>query len=273
MASDHHVSKAATRSAPPADASEAPPGDLEADFAPLKQDDEPDSGDSDPYMRDSLLAQEVFDRATTEANANQEQEAVARFLQAAKIAERAREWYLAGLALEQVGNFLQDPKPPSDLERAFRIYRRAVAAYEACGHFAKARRLSYRMMCLKMRHARELSLRWRARVELALYWALAGFGYRPLRILGVALVLILAYAVVYWLSGGIASPAGIDSAAGTASASFLDAVYFSGITFATVGYGDLVPAPAMRLVALTEGALGLFTMSFFVVVLANRLRH
>ena len=51
------------------------------------------------------------------------------------------------------------------------------------------------------------------------------------------------------------------------------AIYFSGITFATIGYGDFVPAPHMRLIAFTEGALGALSMSFFVVVLASRLRH
>ena len=51
------------------------------------------------------------------------------------------------------------------------------------------------------------------------------------------------------------------------------AIYFSGITFATVGYGDFLPAPHARLLALTEGVVGVFTMGFFVVVLANRLRR
>ena len=48
-------------------------------------------------------------------------------------------------------------------------------------------------------------------------------------------------------------------------------MYFSGIPFATEGYGDFLPAPHARLLALTEGAVGAFAMGFFVVVLANRL--
>jgi hypothetical protein len=46
---------------------------------------------------------------------------------------------------------------------------------------------------------------------------------------------------------------------------------FCGITFATVGYGDIVPAPHARVLALTEGFLGVFLMGFFVVVLSHRL--
>jgi hypothetical protein len=48
-------------------------------------------------------------------------------------------------------------------------------------------------------------------------------------------------------------------------------MYFSGIPFATEGYGDFLPAPHARLLALTEGAVGAFPLGFFVVVLANRL--
>jgi hypothetical protein len=48
-------------------------------------------------------------------------------------------------------------------------------------------------------------------------------------------------------------------------------MYFSGIPFATEGYGDFLPAPHARLLALTEGAVGAFTLGFVVVVLANRL--
>jgi tetratricopeptide (TPR) repeat protein len=240
--------------------------ELEADFAPLKHPSEAATRE-DQYLQDSKLAQMVFDEATQAANAGDENQAIARFLQAAKLAESAREWYLAGLALQRIGDFLQNPRPPCDLERAFRMYRRAVADYEACGHFTEARHLSLKLMWLRLSRASELSLSWRARVGLAIYWATAGFGYRPFRILVTALIAILVYAILYWGTNGITFVAGNDST------SIWDAIYFSGITFTTIGYGDAVPAPHMRLIALTEGALGLFTMSFFVVVLANRLRN
>ena len=48
-------------------------------------------------------------------------------------------------------------------------------------------------------------------------------------------------------------------------------MYFSGIPFATEGYGDFLSAPHARLLALTEGAVGAFTLGCFVGVLANRL--
>ena len=122
-------------------------------------------------------------------------------------------------------------------------------------------------MRLKLHRARELGLSGWTRLELAGYWLLAGFGYRPLWVIGQAVLVVVAYAAIYW------GAEGLTLADGRPASSFDEALYFSGITFATVGYGDILPAPHMRIVALSEGAIGIFTLSFFVVVLANRLRH
>ena len=96
----------------------------------------------------------------------------------------------------------------------------------------------------------------------------AGFGYRPLRIVGTGLAAILAYGLLYWATGGV-----LTSGASPRPAEFWECLYFSGITFSTVGYGDFVPAPHMRFAAMTEGALGVFALGFFAVALTNRLRH
>jgi hypothetical protein len=242
-----------------------------ADFAPLKETgaahDAQETGE-DPYHHESLRAQEAFERAVEAAAAGEDEEAVHQYLKAANLAEAAREWYLAAVSCQRVGDFLANPRPPADLERAFRMYRRAVAAYEQCGHFDEARRLSYRLMGMKMRRARELALPPVHRASLFLYWAAAGFGYRPLRVIASAAAVVLLYGVLYWGLNGVVAAGGAGSPVG-----FGECVYFSGVTFATVGYGDFIPAPHVRLLALTEGAVGVFTMGFFVVVLANRLRH
>ena len=238
-----------------------------ADFA------SPDAGlaagrdDPDPLLRDSALAQTFFDRAVAEAAGGDEQDAVVHFLRASKLAEAAREWYLAAVACHRVGDIYRTPEPPYDLERAFRWYRRAIAAYEQCGHFEEARLLAYHVMRVKLWHARELRLPLALRAELFVFWAVAGFGYRPQRVVAAAAVVVVTFGILYWATGGVIEPASGQPVG------FWASVYFSGITFSTVGYGDLLPAPHVRLLALTEGMIGAFAMSFFVVVLANRLRH
>ena len=239
------------------------PEETSANLLPLADDE-----GIDPYQRDSLHAEEALQRGADAAPGGDERAAIEQYLRAAKIAETAREWYVAAVALQRVGEFLEDPKPPCDLERALRTYRRALAAYEHCGLFDEARQLGYRIQYLRMTRGAELRLSPWVRAELAAYWLLAGFGYRPLRVIASSAVLVLAYAALYVLVGGVR-----DVAAGGSAAGFWDSLYFSGITFSTVGYGDLVPAPHARLLALTEGALGAFLIGFFVVILSKRLRH
>jgi tetratricopeptide (TPR) repeat protein len=250
---------------PPPDA-EIPQG-LEADLAPLSPGDRPLDQDADPYHNDSLQAQKAFDSAVEAANADREDDAVRRFLTAAKLAEIAREWYLAALAFRRVGDFLVNPKPPSDLERAFRMYRRAVDAYYRCGLVDEARELAYYLLRLQLARGRELHLPWPRRVELWAYWLVAGFGYRPMRVVGLAALTVVLFGLLFWANGGVVA-AGSKEPAG-----FWDCLYFSGVTFATIGYGDFIPAPAVRPLALVEGFVGALTMGFFVAVLANRLRR
>lgn len=243
------------------------PVEMAADFAPLA---EPSvrSKEASPHHKESSRAQEAFEAAAEAATAGNEDLAVEQYLKASNLAEAAREWYMAAVACQRVGDFLLSDKPPTDLERAFRMYRRAVAAYEQCGLFEEARRLSYRLMSLKLSRAGELRLSRLLQLELFLFWAVAGFGFRPLRVFGFSLVSILAYGLLFWITDGTVTPGESPR-----TADFWECLYFSGITFSTVGYGDFLPAPHMRFVALTEGALGVFSIGFFIVILANRLRH
>ena len=102
-------------------------------------------------------------------------------------------------------------------------------------------------------------------LELWLQWLTAGFGYRPMRVIATMIYIVTLYAFVYWLGGGVQRPGF------AVELPFWKCFYFSGITFATVGYGDLIPSEHMRLVALSEGFVGACMMGFFVAVLANRL--
>ena len=243
------------------------PDSVAADYAPHPADaDHPDLSD-DPYLKDSLEAQRLYERAVEAQRAGNEDYAAPFFLRASKHAEAAREWYLAAISAHQAGDLFRTVEPPYDLQRAFRLYQRAIAAYDQCGHYSDARALAYDIMRLKVRHGHELGLPRRMRIELMLFWLVSGFGLRPQRVLGLAAALITLFAVYYWATAGVRpSKPGVP-------ADFLDCLYFSGITFATVGFGDFLPVTHARFAAMLEGVSGAFTMGFFVVVLSNRLRH
>jgi len=245
-----------------------------ADFVPvpeLQESNEPPTEEElDELQRDSLRAQRAFDAAQDLAAERRFEEAVVEYTRAAKIAEVAHEWQLAAVACRQIGDFYADEIPPYDLQRAFRMYRRAAAAYEACGLFSEARDVAYHQNVLKMRRGKELNLSLGNRITLWLEWAVAGFGFRPERVVLFNFVLILLFAAIYFAVGDVRTTLPHDVPE-PPLARLSNAVYFSGVTFLTVGYGDYVPGSAIRLLALSEAFIGFFMMGLFVAVLANRL--
>jgi Ion channel len=75
-----------------------------------------------------------------------------------------------------------------------------------------------------------------------------------------AVILIVAFGVVQWI---ILSPMNTP---GDAVPGFWDYLYFSGVTFFTLGFGDLTPrAPSGRLLAVAEAGIG---FAFLAVVIS-----
>lgn len=52
---------------------------------------------------------------------------------------------------------------------------------------------------------------------------------------------------------------------------FLKTLYFSVVTFTTLGYGDLVPVGPSRVIAAIEAFTGSFTLALFVVVFVKKM--
>jgi hypothetical protein len=109
---------------------------------------------------------------------------------------------------------------------------------------------------------------WGARLlpELVFGRLLFGYGERPVRVLAASALIIVFCAFFY------SRPDLLIYRGGQVEPSFLQGLYFSTITFTTLGYGDLFPAPDgfCRLVAMTEAVAGGCLMALFIVCLAKR---
>ena len=95
-----------------------------------------------------------------------------------------------------------------------------------------------------------------------LFSDLCGYGERPLRTVRAALQIILAYAVFYLLLGKFQQPQGI-----------LGSLYFSVVTFTTLGLGDIKPianSTLTQFLVASEAFIGAFIIALFVWTLANR---
>ena len=102
-----------------------------------------------------------------------------------------------------------------------------------------------------------------------------GYGERPARVIFFSLSFILICGFLYFLLG-ISDQGQITAfsySAGTIEniGALLKSLYFSVVTFTTLGYGDLVPVGPSRAVAAVEAFAGSFTLALFVVVFVKKM--
>jgi len=99
---------------------------------------------------------------------------------------------------------------------------------------------------------------------------LFGYGERPTRVLVAGVLIIIACALFY--SSPYAAVC-FRSDEQCARLGFMDGLYFSTITFTTLGFGDMYPertSRATRSVAMAEAISGACLMALFVVCLSKR---
>ena len=89
-----------------------------------------------------------------------------------------------------------------------------------------------------------------------------GYGEKPQRLTLVMVIAIGLFGVLqYWLDG-------------IPGNSFGAHLYFSGITFLTIGYGDLVPvAPLPRFFAVVEGAVGITVLGMLIASWTKKIMY
>jgi hypothetical protein len=100
---------------------------------------------------------------------------------------------------------------------------------------------------------------WLVSVLLNSLW---GYGEKPRRItLAMAAGILFFGALQYWLDG-------------IPGNGFWAHVYFSGITFLTIGYGDLVPvAPLPRALAVIEGVVGITVLGMLIASWTKKIMY
>ena len=54
-------------------------------------------------------------------------------------------------------------------------------------------------------------------------------------------------------------------------AKFFESLYFSSITFFTIGYGECVPQGFFKVIAPIQGFTGVFLMSYFTVAFVRKI--
>lgn len=157
-------------------------------------------------------------------------------------------------------------------KEAEEVYRNLRRAYDSTGHFQDAGRFFYREMVMR----RKLMPRWSAeRIWSKLVDLVCGYGESPPRVILFSLSVILGCAFFY-LFLGVSTPQGpmiFDPQAGAADNfwRYLNCVYYSVVTFVTLGYGDILPVGYSKPVAMAEGFIGGFNMALFITVFSKKM--
>ncbi|WP_375752820.1 ion channel [Vibrio sp. HN007] len=100
-----------------------------------------------------------------------------------------------------------------------------------------------------------------------------GYGESPLRVVIFSILFILICALAYFALGTAAQNPIYPGATGVIAMilEMLNAIYFSVVTFTTLGYGDISPIGLARFIAAFEAFIGSFTMALFVVVFVKKM--
>ncbi|GIU21695.1 pentapeptide repeat-containing protein [Shewanella schlegeliana] len=158
------------------------------------------------------------------------------------------------------------------LEQAEEIYRDLRKAADREGLFAMSgqyirkeltmRRYQMPRYCLKRIISKAIDL-------------FCGYGEAPLRVVGFSLILILICAVLYFFAGlqygGQLQAFNLSQDLASNIMLFFNCIYYSVVTFTTLGYGDFTPIGFSRAIAAFEAFTGSFTIALFVVVFVKKM--
>ncbi|MEC8381334.1 MAG: ion channel [Myxococcota bacterium] len=147
---------------------------------------------------------------------------------------------------------------PRNPHKALETYHGLTKVYREYGFSMIASHYYEREMNIRRELATGLSKVW-----LFLLWAICGYGERPMRTFITFLAVIFGFAGLYVADGG-PNPDNNNLPA---------ALYFSVVTFTSLGYGDISPVGFSRFLAAGESLIGFFMISLFVVVFCRRMMN
>lgn len=156
-------------------------------------------------------------------------------------------------------------------QQAEEIYRHLRKVAELQGLFETAGRFFQKEMLVRRY---QLPLYSPRRIISKAVDLFCGYGEQPARVVIFSLLTIFFFSFIYFFVG-ISDGSQILRIGGdtffTDIGQFFSCVYFSVVTFTTLGYGDLSPVGAARFFAAIEAFVGSFTLALFVVVFVKKM--
>ncbi len=157
-------------------------------------------------------------------------------------------------------------------KEAEEIYRHLQSACESMGLFDNAGEFLQKRMIARRY---QLPLWSGRRFVSKLVDLTCGYGENPVRVILFSLSIIFSFALVYFLFGIRGPEHKIQYNPHISVFSniyfLLETLYFSVVTFTTLGYGDISPIGITRFFATFEAFIGSFSLALFVVVFVKKM--
>ncbi len=157
-------------------------------------------------------------------------------------------------------------------QQAEEIYRSLRRTMEADGLFETAGLFFQKEMKMRRKQMPAYSLK---RLLSKIVEISCGYGERPLRIVSISMLVILLFSFLFFFSGisylGNTISFSIDNSLSENINVFFNSLYFSIVTFTTLGYGDITPVGISKVFTSIEALLGGFILALFVVVFVKKM--
>lgn len=157
-------------------------------------------------------------------------------------------------------------------EQGEEVYRNLRKLSESRGHFEHAGYFFHKEMVMRRYQMKTFSFE---RMISKLVDLFCGYGEKPINVIFFSLSVIFISAILFFFVG--IQNAGEFAVFSTNNSlmmnlmHFFNALYFSVVTFTTLGYGDISPLGFSRLIAASEAFVGSFTLALFVVVFVKKM--
>lgn len=159
-----------------------------------------------------------------------------------------------------------------NLEQAEEIYRNFRKHADTQGLYNLAGVCSYKELLMRRKRMPKWSSRWI--FSHFIDW-LCGYGEKPENTVMFAITLIFISAIGYAFFGinydGQTLMLSADLGVYANLSTFFLSLYYSLVTFTTLGYGDVTPIGFSRALAAIEAFLGTFSIALFVVVFVRKM--
>lgn len=158
------------------------------------------------------------------------------------------------------------------LEQAEEIYRDLRKHAEHEGIFTLSGYFIRKELTMRRLQLPRYSLK---RILSKLVDIFCGYGEEPWRIISLSIIIILLSAITYSFTGlsynNTILAVSSDLSAQENFSILLSSLYYSVVTFTTLGYGDFTPVGISRAFAAVEAFTGSFTIALFVVVFVKKM--